>query len=374
MPRTEPAGAREAWRADRGLLDRRRYELAHAVADRYPGVARVPGSVALTRAEWLPGAPVALDDVRLAWCDEPAPAAVTGTGPASVAVRAAAPDGAPYRTYAGALAALAPPRLLEDRFTYRLLAAPDAARLTYGPGTYLDGLNVGEAVAHETAAAARAGHDPVTTALPLRAAVGDPTDPHRRPMTTALTVLTLRHDRATGAMSFPLHHRDAAAVAHGGGLVQVAPVGVFQPTVEAAEDAAARRAGLDLWRCTVREYAEELLGAPEEYPEPFDYDHWPPYRALTGARADGRLRPYLLGIAVDPLTLATDLLAVTVIDAAAHDRVFADTVRANPEGTLTGHVPFTPASVRDLLATARLQPAAAAVLTLAGRHRRRLAR
>ena len=369
--RPGPTCGRGSWRADRSYLDRHRYELAHAVAARYAGVPRVPGSVALTRAAWLPDAPIDLGDARLAWDDAPAPAAVTGTEPASAAVRAAEPGDAPYPTYAGVLAALAPPRLLEDRFTYRLLAAPDITRLTYGPGTYLDGLNVGEAVAHETAAAVRAGRDPVTAPLPLRDAVGDPTDPRRRPMTTALTVLTLRHDRAAGTMSFPLHHREAAAVAHGGGLVQVAPVGVFQPS---AKGPATRRGDLDLWRCAVREYAEELLGTPEDYPEPFDYDRWPPYRALTGARADGRLRAYLLGIAVDPLTLATDLLTVTVIDAGTHDRVFAGAVRANPEGTLTGHVPFTPASVRDLLATARLQPAAAAVLATADRHRRRLAR
>lgn len=351
---------RDRWRAARRYLDGHRHQLGRAAVDRYPGLARVPGTTALTRTAWLPAEPIPLDDVRLTWDDTPEPSAITGAGPEAAHVRAG------YPTYAAALAALAPPRLLEDRYTYRLTGAAEApARLTYGPSSYFDGLNVGEAMAHELAAAVLAGHDPRTAPLPLRAAVGDPTDPARRPMTTAISVLTLRH--ADGPATFPLHHRDASGVAHAGGLDQVLPVGVFQPL-----SAATRRADLDLWRCMVREYAEELLGAPEDYPDPFDYDRRPPYRALNDARTDGRLRAYLLGVAVDPLTAATDLLAVTIIEAATFDEVFPALTPATTEGTLTGLRPFTPESVRHLVASAPLQPAGAAVLTLADRHRRHL--
>lgn len=353
----------ERWRAARRYLNAHRYDLGRAAVHRYPDLARVPGTTALTRTAWLPSAPIPLDEVRLTWDATPAPPAVTAEAPEGADARAGHP------TYAAALAALDPPRLLEDRYTYRLTGVDGVARLTYGPGSYFAGLGVGEAMAHELAAAVLAGHDPRTARLPLREAVGDPTDPGRRPMTTAVSVLTLRHDPRTGTSTFPLHHRDASGVAHGGGLDQVLPVGVFQPSGEAP---ATLRADLDLWRCAVREYAEELLGAPEDYPEPFDYDRWPPYRALTDARTAGRLGAYLLGIAVDPLTAATDLLAVTVIDAATFDRVFPALTRTTPEGTLTGLVPFTPESVREILTSAPMQPAGAAVLTLADRHRRRL--
>jgi len=356
--------AADDWRAARRYLDGHRHALGAAAVRRYPGLARIPGTTALTRTAWLPSAPIPLDDVRLAWDDAPEPPAVTGEGPEAAGVRAG------YPTYAAALAALAPPRLLEDRYTYRLTGLPGLpGPLTYGPGSYFAGLNTGEAMAHELAAAVLAGRDPVTAALPLRDAVGDPTDPGRRPMTTAISVLTLRHDPRDGTAAFPLHRRDASGVAHAGGLDQVLPVGVFQPS---GTTAATRRADLDLWRCAVREYAEELLGAPEDYPEPFDYDRWPPYRALTDARADGRLRAYLLGVATDPLTAATDLLAVTVIEAGTFDRVFPALTRSTLEGTLTGPVPFTPESVREIVTSTPIQPAGAAVLTLADRHRRRI--
>lgn len=355
----------DRWRAARRHLDGHRHPLGRAAADRYPGSARVPGTTALTRTDWLPAEPIPLDDVRLTWDDSPDPPEITGAGPEAAHVRAG------YPTYAAALAALAPPRLLEDRYTYRLTGAAGApARLAYGPGTYFDGLNVGEAMAHELAAAVLAGHDPRTASLPLRDAVGDPTDPARRPMTTAISVLTLRHEPRSGGggtAAFPLHRRDASGVAHAGGLNQVLPVGVFQPVRTAT-----RRADLDLWRCMVREYAEELLGAPEDYPDPFDYDHWPPYRALTDARRTGRLRAYLLGVVVDPLTAATDLLAVTIIEAEAFDRIFPVLAPNTAEGTLTRFPPFTPESVRHLVTSVPLQPAGAAVLTLADRHRRRL--
>lgn len=358
---TEQA-VRDRWRAGRRHLDGHRHALGRAAADRYPGVAHVPGTTAWTRTDWLPAEPIPLGDVRLAWKDSPDPPAITGTGPEAAPVRAG------YATYAAALAALAPPHLLEDRYAYRLTGTAGApARLTYGPGAYFDGLNVGEAMAHELAAAVLAGHDPRTASLPLRDAVGDPTEPARRPMTTAISVLTLRHDPRDGTATFPLHRRDASGVAHAGGLYQVLPVGVFQPV-----RAATRRADLDLWRCMVREYAEELLGAPEDYPHPFDYDRWPPYRALTDARTTGRLRAYLLGVAVDPLTAATDLLAVTIIEAETFDRIFPALASGTAEGTLAGLPPFTPESVRHLVASTPLQPAGAAVLTLADHHRRGL--
>ncbi|HEY3685113.1 MAG TPA: hypothetical protein VGL93_18935 [Streptosporangiaceae bacterium] len=340
----------DAWRAARTYLDSHRHPLAQAAAHRYPGTPRIPGTTALTRPEWLPPAPIDLAETRLTWA---------GTPP---------PPPAETPAYADTLAVLAPPALLEDRPTYRLLHAPTPAHLTYGTATYFDGLNTGEAVAHELAEAVRQGRDPATARLPRRDRIGDPTDPGRRPMTTAISMLTLRR-APDGTAAFPLHRRDAKGVAHGGGLVHVVPVGVFQPS---GPSPATVRADLDLWRCAVREYAEEFLGAPEHYPEPFAYGAWPPYRDLTAARTAGHLRTHLLGIAVDPLSLATDLLAVTVIDAAVHDRVFARTTRTTPEGTLTGHHPFTYGSVAALLASEPFQAAGAAVLTLALRHRRRL--
>ena len=113
------------------------------------------------------------------------------------------PDGLPpgYGTYAEAMAALAPPRVFEDRPSHRLLTArPPVLRL--GPARYFDGVNVGESVAHELAAG--------VAGLPLRTRIGDPCDLTRRAALPAITTLTVTSARAA---SYVLHRRDPAKVA-----------------------------------------------------------------------------------------------------------------------------------------------------------------
>jgi hypothetical protein len=87
----------------------------------------------------------------------------------------------------------------------------------------------------------------------------------------ALSTLTLRRDRTTGAATFPLHRRDGATVGHAGGLYQVLPVGVFQPVGEELWNA---ENDFSLWRSILRELAEELRDGDEDYDTgrgPIDY-------------------------------------------------------------------------------------------------------
>ena len=115
----------------------------------------------------------------------------------------------------------------------------------------------------------------------LRASLGDPCDLRRRPANLAISTLTLRLDRATGRVSFLLHWRDPAKVGHAGGLYQVIPVGVFQPSGEAAWN---ERGDFSLWRSMIREYAEELCGRSEDYGTEsslLDYQAWPFARRMT---------------------------------------------------------------------------------------------
>ncbi len=375
------AGAAQ-WRQIRRLLNERRPELAAMAARLYPDLPRVAGTDLLCWPGWLPPAPLDLDDLPLGWAGAPPPPSVDGTGAAAAHVLPRSAAGQAYPTYSAAIGGLDRPALFENRVSYRLLGAELAGEpgLLFGPARYFDAVNVGHAVAHElTAAWAAPGTMPDQAApdwaaLPLRASVGDPCALPRRCALTAVTTLTLRRDPG-GAASFLLHWRDPARVNHAGGVYQVMPAGIFQP-VSAAP--AAQRHDLSLWRCMTREFSEELLGGSEEYPTRggrLDYGQWPFHRELAAAREAGTLRVSCLGLGVDPLTLATDILTVAVFDAAVFDRMFRGLVTENAEGRVvtedgSASIPFTRASVGRLTGGgAPLQTAGAALLRLAWQHR-----
>jgi hypothetical protein len=358
------------WRRVRAYLQEHRHELSASAAAHYPAASRAEGTALLTAPSWLPGAPLPLGAIQLsrvaassAIPDSPAWDAAVGT------VLPARAGGSPYRRYSAAVADLAAPAIFENRRTYRLvhadLAGPRGA-LAFGPGSYFGGYDVGAAVAHEHAAAALGA----LAQEDLRALAGDPLDLARRPANLAISTLTLRADGA--AATFPLHWRDPAQVGHAGGLYQVVPVGIFQ----AADDGPASQAqDFDLWRGMIREFAEELLGTSEDYGpagSAVDYEAWPFARQLTAARSAGAVRPWVLGLGVDPLTLATDLLTAVVIDAPAFDELFGAMVASNAEGRVRPGLAFTAETVGRLTTREPVQAAGAALLRLAWRHRRRL--
>jgi hypothetical protein len=360
---------REQWREGRRALDTRRFELSRWAAQTlYAGYPRVAATDLLTRREWVRSGPVPLDEVRLRWCGTAPSATVRGTEPESAAVRPLRVDGSRYETYASAVGELARPRLFEDLPCYRLLGVDvedGGVQLSFGPGSYFDTIDTCEAVAHELAEARRV--DPAGTPdLPLRTLIGDPCGLSRRPVTVALSALTLR--RSARGATFVLHRRDEAKVAHGGGLYQVMPVGVFQPT---GPREVSRVNDFDLWRSLAREYSEEFLGEPEHRGEdgPLDYKRWPFYRAVTEAREAGAVTAHWLGLGVDPLSLVTDILVVVVFDDATYDDLLGDAVSINAEGQVAGHHRFDAEHVSRVMATYPLQAAGAAVIASAWQHR-----
>ena len=333
------------WARVRAHLRADRYRLAVEAAGRYPDVRKLAGTPLLTRPEWVPPRPVPLDAVALGRAEEPGPAK-------ALPVDGVLPDPA-YRSYSAAMAALDAPTVFENRPTYRLLGATLAgpARLEFGRGSYFDGIDTGEAAAHEYAAADLTG-----APTPLRDAIGDPCELADRPANVAISALTVRRDPA--GSTFFLHWRDPAKVGHAGGLYQVVPVGVFQPT---GPTPAHDEADFSLWRFMLREYAEELLGEPErDGGAVVDYAAWPFAARMTAELAAGRVRAHCLGLGVDPLTFATDLLVAVVIDAPVFDDLFGARVAVNEEGSVTER-PFTAASVTGL----PMQAAGAALVRLA---------
>jgi len=341
------------WREGRRYLDDHRHELALWAAETlYPDHPRAAGTGLLTRPEWVPTTPIPLASVRLSWRDPTPVPPVIGTEPES----------GPYATYADALAELAPPRVFEDRPCYRLLdvsVAPGRVDLGFGMGRYFDVMNTCEAAAHELADARRVAPTAIRPDLPFRSLIGDPCDLTRRPVMVAISALTLR--RSPAGATFVLHRRDATKVPHAGGMTQVMPVGVFQPS---GPTPAERTDDFDLWRSLAREYNEEFLGAPER-----PGADGPFFRALEHARGAGRITAHYLGLGVDPLSLVTDLLVAVVFDTGVYDALFAGAVAVNAEGDVTAHHQFDAGTVRSLVANSPMQAAGAAALTLAWQHR-----
>ena len=304
------------WHRVRQRLREQRHGLAVEAATRYPDVPTLAGTPLLTRPEWVPPHPVPLGDIALS----------LGASPPLPAL--------PATHYADTMAEHDRPAVFENRPTYRLVAAsltgPAGPRLVFGHGTYFDSIDTGEAAAHEYAAGG---------ATPLRDAVGDPTDLTRRPANLAISMLTIR---LAEEPTFFLHWRDPARVGHAGGLYQVVPVGVFQASDPARAGEAAE---FSLWHFMLREYAEELLGEPER--TGVDYAAWPFAVEMTAALRAGRIRAHCLGLGVDPLTFATDLLVSVVIDAPVFDALFGAWVAENDEGAVTEH-PFAAAAIEGL--------------------------
>ena len=368
-----------AWLRTRGYLNASRHRLSGLALAGFPAGWFAPGTSLLTRPGWIPERPVPLDQVRLRWSPAPAPARFDGAAPELSAVRPLRDGRGAYLRYSEAVDDLARPGLFENRNCYRLLGvSPDGPELTFGRGRYFDLIDTCEAAAHEFAAAHRAGDGPRPGDMPYRQALADPTDLSRRPVMSAISTLVIRHDRAAGAAEFLLHWRDPAKVASGGGLYQVMPVGMFQPSHDAEWNEAN---DFDLWRSIVRELSEELLGTAEDYgsgQRPIDYGAWEFSRALDRAREQGGLHVYWLGLGMDPLTFVADMLTVAVFEAGVFDATFGRLVTANAEGHRvsfedgTGRaagLPLRASQVERLTRDEPMQVAGAALLHLAWSHR-----
>lgn len=355
----------QAWLDVRRYLREHRTALTEIAVAEYPSIDKVADSTLLTQQAWTLDRPIPLDEISLEFEPDTIYSGVTGTGEESAGALPTRSDGSRHPSYADAIGTLTPPSVFENRATYRLLEADLSSRyprMRFGRGQYFDGINTGEAAAHELAAA----HMGMLDTCRLRNTIGNPCDLLRRPANLALSTLTIRHDRTRDRATCLLHWRDPAKVGHAGGLYQVVPVGIFQPSGEAAWN---EQNDFSLWRNTVRELAEELLGTTEDYNSenaPIDYDSWPFAARLSEAHMAGALRIYCLGLGVDPLTYATDLLTAAVIDAPVFDELIGAAASAhNAEGRVLQAVPFEGEALRSLISQQPFQAAGEAVLKLA---------
>lgn len=376
------AESQRDWRRVRRLLNQHRNELSASARRLYPKHGGVQGVI--SRPDWIGHSPIPLDQVKLSWLGKVEAPRIVGSEPQSEDIRPVQATGTRFERYSRAIKAIERPTLFENRVSYRLANVEwgdDSAHLGFGYTTYFDMVDVCEAVAHEYAASWNAFgrknswlSSPAWTRLPLRSMVHDPFDLSARALLPSIDTLTIRRSRS-GPSSFLLHQRNAAHVAVAGGYYHVMPCGVFQPSTLAPWDQAN---DFDLWRNMMREYSEEFLGMSEadgSSGEPIDYRSTEPFRSLNEAKASGALKAHCFGIGLDPLTLAGEILTVTVIDDDVYDDIFAGLVATNSEGavvsassSLSEGIAFTEENVRRLLDEEPLAPAAAACIDLAWQH------
>jgi hypothetical protein len=377
--------SRAAFRKERDELRERFVELCGTAAAMHlaarPGLERILGTSLLWEPAMRPPAPVPLSSVTASWL----PAAPPADGALLRAARRGLPKESKwqrYPSYSTALGALARPALFENRPSFRLVAADWQAqtgpRLTFTRARYFDLVDQNEAVAHELARATRSAphRTPAWRRVPLRKLMADdPLSFTRRTVLPSVGTLTIRRT-ADGNGTFFLLLRGKGRVATGEETYGPLPAGMFQP---ASLSPLAHREDLDLWRTLMREYNEELLGAPDAIGDAgsqVDYTE-PPYGRLDAALADGSLRVWCLGMGLEPLNLAVCILTVAVFEADTFDEIFAGAVEHNDEGkilggprshgTVTG-LPLTAESVSELPADQMSSPAAG-LLQLALHHR-----
>ncbi|MGW8747237.1 transcriptional regulator [Streptomyces sp. NPDC055794] len=379
------AESRAAFVKERNALRQRFGALSETAADMHvrarPSLERIGGTSLLWEPAMHPPTPVPLSAVTVEWRDTPAPV----SPPLLRAARRHLPKETktkPYERYSTAMEALARPTLFEDRPSFRLTRAdwsrPGNPRLSFGTARYFDLIDQNEAVAHELAAATRRapGRVPAWRTVPMRRLLAeDPLSLAGRVVLPSVGTLTLRRT-PDGRATFFLLYREAGQVATGEGTYGPIPAGMVQP---ASFSPLAHRQDLDLWRTIMREYNEELLGAPEAKGDggtEVDYAQ-PPYSLLDAALDDGSLRVWCLGMALEPLNLAVCLLTVAVFEAETFDTIFAEAVERNEEGivvcgartngTITG-LPLDAVSI-GTLPRDRLSSPAAGLLDLALLHR-----
>ncbi|MBA8827811.1 DNA-binding XRE family transcriptional regulator [Saccharopolyspora lacisalsi] len=360
------------WCRTRAALAGRRHALAAAAARFYATDYTVPGadgSGAITTSAWIPPTPVELSAMRIAYEPEAPAPSIDGSEPPSIGVRPAHAATTPYRRYSHAIRDLAMPRLFENRLCFRLTGIDwNTQSLRFSTMGFYDGVDINEGLAHELAAAEAPSTETEHPHLPFRSHVGDPFALSRRAVLGAIGTLTIRGGTAP---SMVLHHRDSHRVAGGGSLLHLMPAGLFQPSSVHPQ---ALDQDFSLWRNIQREAVEELLGDTTCGGDgsPIDYEQ-EPFAGMERARARGQIRVYCLGVTLDALTLAADILTVAVIAPEVYDDLFAVTVTANDEGHIpTCRVPFGPDSLTHARSLGAVSPGATAAIGLAQQHRERL--
>ena len=138
------------WRAVRRYLNHHRSALARQAAGLYPAGVRLGRTALISPASWRPDGPVDLADISMAWVRDAPPPRVSGGEPETRALRPLRVPGRQFDRYTSAVRYLDPPRLFENRPSYRLLGlawSGSTGAMRFGLGTYFGKLDISEQLA-----------------------------------------------------------------------------------------------------------------------------------------------------------------------------------------------------------------------------------
>ncbi len=357
------------------------HELTTQAISQQRGVHTEDAFPLLARPGWILPKPVPLGDVLLRLV-EPRPADEIGASLARL--RKYWPSGAygaHMRCYHDAVSEYDPPTNWFNGASYRLLEVEPrdcTLHMTFSTGWYWDMFDTTEALAYEAALRHSTSNGRRIEGR-YRRFLDDPFDLTRRCAIPGIDTITIRHD--DDGDTFYVHRRDAKDVASAYNTVGIIPGGEFQPSDDSH---GACVQDFNLWYNILREYSEEFLGMEEARHRdgaPIDYSNLPPYSQFNEGYHDGHIRPYLIGIGLDPLTWKPTILTVCVFDAGIFDQLFAAMVRKSAEGVLELPVrpslsgvairgwPFEKEVVLDYAQSTAVLPAARAGLALAWQFR-----
>lgn len=226
------------------------------------------------------------------------------------------------------------PRIWFNAPSYRLLGAGRRAdggfALRVGGTTYWDGYDSWAALQFEAAHQLRKAGS-TSPDGPYRRSLGTPFELTNRECAIGISVLTVCLTRK--GPRFYLQRRAAGRVATMGGMAGLIPAGEFQPSSAAH---AALRSDADIWRCVMREFAEEFFGREDLNARAamVDYERESPFRELDRARMHGWVRPYLLDFGFDPVSWKAGLRLVCIFDEDAYLDIFRGMLPEGEEGQL----------------------------------------
>ena len=299
-------------------------EALKGLRERLPGNLPEENVKLFVQEGWLPPIPIPIDAVKISQAKDPSIAIPVPTR--GLPLRKVGK----YENYASAIGELDKPDKFENNYHYRLLDIREA-NLTFSEKSYryFDKINYGEMLLYDFASLKNKNAS-VSDCL-TRDRWYEVKQPKDYVILAGVNTLTLLH--AGDHMRILMHFRKPKTNAYASGTHHVIPAGEFQPSCQAP---ASFKDDFDLWKCMMREYAEEI-GCMDEYDGnntiPFDYSSQP-FLALEEEKAKKNIQPFYLGTGLDPATMQAEIMTVAVFREETFNRIFPAIKTENAEGSI----------------------------------------